>query len=63
MLEAGDHDFAISRAYYAMFYVARALLLTRDVRRSKHSDVLAALFAVGLYPGLQAFAGALLSPI
>ena len=25
-----------------MFYVARALLLTRDVRRSKHSGVLAA---------------------
>jgi uncharacterized protein (UPF0332 family) len=42
LLEAGDCDFAISRAYYAMFYVARALLLTRDVRRSKHSGVLAA---------------------
>jgi uncharacterized protein (UPF0332 family) len=42
MLEAGDYDFAISRAYYAMFYVARALLLTRNVRRSKHSGVLAA---------------------
>ena len=42
LLEAGDYDFAISRAYYAMFYVARALLLTRDVRRSKHSGVLAA---------------------
>lgn len=42
LLEAGDHDFAISRAYYAMLYVARALLLTRDVRRSKHSGVLAA---------------------
>ena len=37
LLEAGDYDFAVSRAYYAMFYVARALLLTRDVRRSKHS--------------------------
>jgi uncharacterized protein len=42
LLEAGDYDFAVSRAYYAMFYVARALLLTRDVRRSKHSGVLAA---------------------
>jgi len=46
LLEAGDYDFAISRAYYAMFDVARALLLTRDVRRSKHSGVLAA-FASG----------------
>jgi len=42
LLETGDYDFAVSRAYYAMFYVARALLLTRDVRRSKHSGVLAA---------------------
>ena len=42
LLEAGDYDFAVSRAYYAMFYVARALLLTRGVRRSKHSGVLAA---------------------
>jgi uncharacterized protein (UPF0332 family) len=41
LLEAGDDDF-ISRAYYAMFYLARALLLTREVRRSKHSGVLAA---------------------
>ncbi len=42
LLEAGDYDFAVSRAYYAMFYVARALLLTRNVRRSKHSSVLGA---------------------
>ncbi len=42
LFEAGDHDFAVSRAYYAMFYAARALLLTRNVRRSKHSGVLAA---------------------
>ena len=26
LLEAGDRDVAVSRAYYAMFYVARALL-------------------------------------
>ncbi len=36
LLQAGDYDFAVSRAY-GMFYVAQALLLTRDVRRSKHS--------------------------
>jgi uncharacterized protein (UPF0332 family) len=41
LLEAGDYDFAVSRAYYAMFYAARAFLLTRNVRRSKHSGVLA----------------------
>jgi len=42
LLAAGDADFAVSRAYYGMFYAARALLLRRDVRRSKHSGVLAA---------------------
>lgn len=42
LLADGDSDFAISRAYYAMFYAARALLLTRDIRRSKHSGVIAA---------------------
>jgi uncharacterized protein (UPF0332 family) len=41
LLADGDSDFAVSRAYYAMFYVARALLLTRDIRRSKHSGVIA----------------------
>jgi uncharacterized protein (UPF0332 family) len=42
LLDAGDHDFAVSRAYYAMFYAARALLLTRNIRRAKQSGVLAA---------------------
>ena len=42
LLRDGDNDFAVSRAYYAMFYAAQALLLTRDIRRSKHSGVIAA---------------------
>jgi uncharacterized protein (UPF0332 family) len=42
VLGAGDNDFAIARAYYAMFYAAMAALLTRGVRRSKHSAVIAA---------------------
>jgi uncharacterized protein (UPF0332 family) len=42
LLRDGDNDFALSRAYYAMFYAAQALLLTRDVRRSRHSAVIAA---------------------
>ncbi len=42
LLQDGDNDFAVSRAYYAMFYAAQALLLTQDVRRSKHSGVLTA---------------------
>lgn len=42
LLLDGDNDFALSRAYYAMFYAVQVLLLTRDVRRSKHSGVVAA---------------------
>jgi len=42
LLEDGDLDFAVSRAYYAMFYAAKAALLYKGVRRSKHSGVIAA---------------------
>ena len=42
LLKTGDYDFAVSRAYYGMSYMAQALLLTREVRRAKHSGVLAA---------------------
>lgn len=51
MLEDGDADFAVSRAYYAMFYVACALLLTRNIRRSKHSAVLSAFNAEFIQSG------------
>ncbi len=35
-------DFAASRAYYAMFYVAEAFLLERGQSFSRHSAVIAA---------------------
>lgn len=38
----GDLDFAVSRAYYAVFYTAQAFLLSRGLRFSKHSAVIAA---------------------
>ena len=38
----GDLDFAVSRAYFAMFYTAQAFLLRRERRFSKHSAVIAA---------------------
>ena len=38
----GDHDAAVSRAYYAMFYVAEAFLLSKSLTFSKHSAVIAA---------------------
>ena len=38
-LQHGDYDFAASRAYYAMFYVAEVLLLSKGLRFSSHSGV------------------------
>ena len=40
-----EHDlfgFALSRAYFAMFYAAEAMLLDRSLSFSKHSGVIAA---------------------
>ena len=38
----GYHDFSVSRAYYAMFYIAESLLLERGLSFSSHSAVIAA---------------------
>jgi len=38
----GFHDFAVSRTYYTMFYVAEAFLLGDGLAFSKHSAVIAA---------------------
>ncbi len=38
----GYYDIAASRGYYAMFYIAEALLLRRGLHFSKHSAVIAA---------------------
>ena len=42
-LLAGENfpDFAVSRAYYAMFYIAEAILLADSLSFSKHSAVIA----------------------
>ncbi len=42
LLKEGDVDFAASRAYYAMFYVAEALLNERELQFKKHGGVHAA---------------------
>jgi len=42
LLTGGFADFAISRAYYAMFYTAEALLLTEGLTFSKHAAVTSA---------------------
>ena len=41
-LEDGDIDASANRVYYAMFYVAEALLNERDLRFKKHGGVHAA---------------------
>jgi uncharacterized protein (UPF0332 family) len=38
-LEQGFHSVAVTRAYYAMFYSASALLASKGISRSKHSGV------------------------
>ena len=39
----GYYDFAASRAYYAVFYAASALLLNEGLEFRKHSGVIAAI--------------------
>ncbi len=42
LLDAADAEFAAGRVYYAMFYVAEALLYERDLEFGRHSAVHAA---------------------
>ncbi len=37
LTDQGYHDFAMSRAYYAMFYIAQAFLVGEGLTFSKHS--------------------------
>jgi uncharacterized protein (UPF0332 family) len=39
LLQDGDTDFAVSRAYYGYFYIAEALLLSRGLEFSRHGQV------------------------
>jgi uncharacterized protein (UPF0332 family) len=41
LFDDGDIDFSASRAYYSLFYIASALLLSRDLSFSSHSGVIA----------------------
>lgn len=41
LLEKGYYDVSASRAYYAAFYAASALLLNEKIDTSKHSGVIA----------------------
>lgn len=41
LLRSGHADFAASRAYYGCFYVAEALLISKGLSYSRHSQVVA----------------------
>lgn len=43
LLAKDYHDIAASRAYYAAFYAASALLLGKNIDPSKHSGVISAI--------------------
>ncbi|RLC79933.1 MAG: HEPN domain-containing protein [Chloroflexi bacterium] len=50
-----ENDFyatSINRSYYAIFYAASVLLLTKDISRSKHGGVIAAFRQHFVKPGL-----------
>lgn len=47
----GEHDDAISRAYYAMYHTALALLLTKGAAASTHAGLLVMLSKEFVLPG------------
>ena len=51
-LDLGYFDVAISRAYYAMFYAATALLRSQEIAPRKHSGVQQAFAQVFVKSGL-----------
>jgi len=42
LLEEGDYESSVSRTYYAMFYSAQAMLLTKNLSFSPHKGVISA---------------------
>ena len=52
LLEQPAYGFSASRAYYAMFYAAEALLLSKGLSYSSHSAVVSAFGREFVKPGL-----------
>jgi len=50
--QRGDHDSAISRLYYTMFYCAEALLFAKGLSFSSHRAVISAFAQHLVKPGL-----------
>lgn len=51
-LEDRDHDFASSKAYYAVFHVLQAALLTKQLTFSKHAGVISGFSEHFIKPGV-----------
>jgi uncharacterized protein (UPF0332 family) len=51
-LDVGDFRATVNRAYYAIFYAASAMLLTKGLERRKHSGVISAFREHFVKPGL-----------
>jgi uncharacterized protein (UPF0332 family) len=51
LLRKDYYDFAASRAYYAVFYAATALLLCEELAFRKHSAVIAAIHKIFVKTG------------
>lgn len=52
LLEEGDYDFCVSRAYYAMFHLTEAVLQTKNISTSKHSGLLTLFYEHFIKTGL-----------
>ena len=51
-LESRDHDFASSAAYYAVFHMMQAALLTKGLTFSKHAGVISGFSEHFIKPGI-----------
>ena len=51
-LDGGYYAIAVNRAYYAVFYAANALLVTKGLARGKHSGTISAFRQSFVKPGL-----------
>lgn len=40
-LNHGDYDSAVSRTYYAMYYMVKSVLLTKNIKTKTHSGLVA----------------------
>ncbi|NKQ37724.1 MAG: HEPN domain-containing protein [Chloroflexi bacterium] len=54
LLDAGDYESSVSRTYYAMFFAAEALLLSKDISSSSHKGVISSFglhfIKTGIFP-------------